>query len=68
VLISASYDMAVRIWSDGSSNAAVPGQVGLVDCPGGGGRMTGVMDRYMEFGAGVDWFLFGGEGWAASVG
>jgi len=30
--------------------------------------MTGVMDRYTKFGVGVGWFLFGGEGWAASVG
>jgi len=30
--------------------------------------MTGVMDRYTKFGEEVDWFLFGGEGWAASVG
>jgi len=28
----------------------------------------GVMDRYTEFCAGVDWFFFGGEGWAANFG
>jgi len=28
----------------------------------------GVMDRYTEFCAGVDWFFSGGEEWAASPG
>ncbi|KAG0124135.1 WD40-repeat-containing domain protein [Tuber indicum] len=69
VLISASYDMTVRVWSDGSSNNTAPGVGGVGGLPGGGrGRMMGVMDRHTEFCAGVDWCLFGGEGWAASVG
>jgi len=28
----------------------------------------GVMDRHTEFWTGVNWCLFGGEGWAASAG
>jgi len=60
--------MTVRVWSDGSSNTAVPGVGGVGGLPGGRGRMMGVMDRHTEFCAGVDWCLFGGEGWAASVG
>ncbi|KAL7276803.1 peroxisomal targeting signal 2 receptor [Rhizina undulata] len=64
VLISASYDMTVRVWSDGSqAPGGGPGTVG-----GRVGRMLGVMDRHTEFCAGVDWCLFGGEGWAASTG
>ncbi|KAI5776105.1 WD40-repeat-containing domain protein [Geopyxis carbonaria] len=57
VLISGSYDMSVRAWSDGSGVAAPAG-----------GRMLAVMDRHTEFVAGLDWCLFGGEGWAASTG
>lgn len=64
VLVSASYDMTVRVWSDGSAPAG-PGQGGQ---GGQGPRMLGVMDRHTEFCAGVDWCLFGGEGWAASTG
>jgi len=65
VLISASYDMTVRVWSDGSAGT------GLGNAPsalGAEGRLLGVMDRHTEFCAGVDWCLFGGEGWAASTG
>lgn len=58
VLASASYDMTVRVWSDGTG---VPSAAGT-------GSMLGVMDRHTEFCAGVDWCLFGGEGWAASTG
>lgn len=52
VLLSASYDMTVRVWST----------------EGNVGRLMGVMDRHTEFCAGVDWCLFGAEGWAASTG
>jgi peroxin-7 len=58
VLLSASYDMTVKVWSDGSAG----GMTSSV------GRMMGVMDRHTEFCVGVDWCLFGGEGWAASTG
>jgi peroxin-7 len=61
VLLSASYDMTCRVWTDGSaigaSGAAVP-------VP----REMGRMGRHTEFVTGVDWCLFGAEGWCASVG
>lgn len=69
VILSASYDMSVRVWSDGS-NGVPQGVPGMGAMPGaaGTGRLLGVMDRHTEFCAGVDWCLFGGEGWAASTG
>ena len=54
-LLSASYDMTCRIWNDGSTGKAPAGEMGR-------------MDRHTEFAIGVDWCLFGSEGWAASVG
>jgi peroxin-7 len=55
LLLSASYDMTCRVWSDGGD-------------AGGGGREMGQMDVHTEFATGVDWCLFGSEGWAASCG
>lgn len=62
--------MTCRIWTDGSSK---PGM-----SPAGGGEMQGFggsargelgrMGRHTEFVCGVDWCLFGAEGWAASTG
>ena len=52
--MSASYDMTCRVWSDGEDGA--------------GGREVGRMGRHTEFAVGVDWSMFGQEGWAASVG
>lgn len=49
VLISGSYDMTVRVWSDAS--------VGEL----------GSMTAHTEFTTGVDWCLFGAEGWCAST-
>lgn len=34
----------------------------------GGGRQLGSMGRHTEFVMGVDWCLFGAEGWCASAG
>jgi peroxin-7 len=34
----------------------------------GGGREMGRMGRHTEFVTGVDWCLFGAEGWCASTG
>ncbi|OJI84912.1 WD40 repeat-like protein [Aspergillus eucalypticola CBS 122712] len=51
VLLSASYDMTCRAWSDQTP-------------PGALGRMG----RHTEFVTGVDWCMFGSEGWCASVG
>ncbi|CAL8581940.1 peroxisomal targeting signal 2 receptor [Xanthoria parietina] len=82
VLLSASYDMTCRVWTDGSA-LGVDGeqqqqQQGLPEVPNGragadslavgGGRELGRMDRHTEFVMGVDWCLFGAEGWCASVG
>lgn len=62
VLISASYDMTVRLWNDGSAQPPLPG-------PGtSAGRQMGLMNRHTEFVTGVDWCLFGVGGWVASVG
>jgi peroxin-7 len=56
LLLSASYDMTCRVWSDGG------------EAPGTVGREIGRMGTHTEFVTGVDWCLFGSEGWAASCG
>ena len=61
-LLSASYDMTCRVWSDGFN--AGKGEAGGVS----EGRELGRMGTHTEFVIGVDWCLFGSEGWAASVG
>ncbi|KAI4171545.1 MAG: hypothetical protein LQ343_004137 [Gyalolechia ehrenbergii] len=87
VLLSASYDMTCRVWTDGSAMGADGGggsgfqqqhqeedirmrmQGGMRDpLAFGGGRELGRMGRHTEFVMGVDWCLFGAEGWCASVG
>ena len=55
LLLSASYDMTCRVWTDGGEQ-------------GGPAREVGNMGRHTEFVTGVDWCLFGSEGWAASCG
>jgi len=73
VLLSASYDMTARVWSDGSTGNGGAVQGGVVQQPGiggggsGQGRQLGRMDRHTEFVTGVDWCLFGAEGWCATV-
>ena len=64
VLLSASYDMTCRIWTDGNG-AEEPNGITL---PGGFGEELGSMGRHTEFVMGVDWCLFGAEGWCASCG
>ncbi|RWA05043.1 hypothetical protein EKO27_g10061 [Xylaria grammica] len=63
ILLSASYDMTVRLWTDGStmasSESAPPVKPGL---------QLGIMNRHTEFVTGVDWCLFGVGGWVATVG
>lgn len=49
ILISASYDMSVKAWSDAGA-----GEIGS-------------MTAHSEFVTGVDWCLFGAEGWCAST-
>ena len=66
-LLSASYDMTCRIWTDGSAKAEPP-QAGPEGLAGGQGRELGRMGRHTEFVCGVDWCLFGNEGWVASTG
>ncbi|GAM89504.1 hypothetical protein ANO11243_075430 [Dothideomycetidae sp. 11243] len=57
VLLSASYDMSCRVWSDGSAVGVGPQKQA---------RELGRMDAHTEFATGVDWCLFGAEGWCAS--
>lgn len=64
VLLSASYDMTCRVWTDGNGSKDESGQV----LPGGFGEELGSMGRHTEFVMGVDWCLFGAEGWCASCG
>ncbi|KAJ5682739.1 hypothetical protein N7462_005904 [Penicillium macrosclerotiorum] len=70
VLLSASYDMTCRVWSDRSDASSV-GDVDLMRSGPAGpvvGMELGRMGRHTEFVTGVDWCLFGSEGWCASVG
>lgn len=69
ILLSASYDMTCRVWSDGSA-MGVPQQEESMANPMflGGGKEMGRMGRHTEFVTGVDWCLFGAEGWCASTG
>ncbi|KAH9908787.1 peroxisome targeting signal type 2 receptor [Xylariomycetidae sp. FL2044] len=74
LLLSASYDMTVRLWTDGSTMSSPQGplppqqqqqqQVGGVHR----GVQLGVMNRHTEFATGLDWCLFGAGGWVATVG
>lgn len=59
VLLSASYDMTCRVWTDGSS-------MGVGGGNGGVGKELGRMENHTEFAMGVDWCLFGAEGWCAT--
>lgn len=75
MLLSASYDMTCRIWSDACAGAdgdtpALLGWDGKARTAGAAmvPRELGRMDRHTEFVTGVDWCLFGAEGWAASCG
>lgn len=72
ILLSASYDMTCRVWTDGSAMGVGPmRQENMLDAENmslGGGREMGRMGRHTEFVTGVDWCLFGAEGWCASTG
>ena len=73
ILVTASYDMTVRLWTDGSTMPPPPGQ-GPPQMPQQPqqqpqhGVQLGVMNRHTEFATGVDWCLFGVGGWVATVG
>ena len=66
-LLSASYDMTCRIWTDGSAKAE-PLNAGPEGFGHEQGRELGRMGRHTEFVCGVDGCLFGSVGWAASTG
>lgn len=70
VLASASYDMTVRVWSDGSLAAPPPPPPPSPNATHTipVGTQLGVMNRHSEFATGVDWCLFGTGGWLASAG
>jgi peroxin-7 len=69
VLLSASYDMTCRVWSDGSALGVNGGvQRWGVTANGDVARELGRMTKHTEFVTGVDWCLFGVEGWCASCG
>ncbi|KAH8160079.1 hypothetical protein CIB48_g8168 [Xylaria polymorpha] len=53
ILLSASYDMTVRLWTDGSTMATDQSS------PVKPGLQLGIMNRHTEFVTGVDWCLFG---------
>ena len=65
-LISASYDMTVRLWNDRSPPPPTPPP--QPNAPVRMGNMVGMMNRHTEFTTGVDWCLFGEGGWVASTG
>jgi peroxin-7 len=66
LLLSASYDMSCRVWTDGQAIGV--GQDQLQGQPAMGfGKELGRMDQHTEFATGVDWCLFGAEGWCAST-
>lgn len=62
LLLTASYDMTVRLWDDRSS--APPAGSGGAQV----GAQVGIMNRHTEFVVGVDWCLFGVGGWVSTVG
>lgn len=66
VLLSASYDMTCRVWTDGTA-VGVGGHDQGDPMAFGGGRELGRMNAHSEFAMGVDWCLFGAEGWCAST-
>ena len=70
VLLSASYDMTCRAWTDGSAMGLRNEGAGqmLDQLALGGGKELGRMARHTEFVIGLDWCLFGSEGWCASCG
>ncbi|KAL9122290.1 MAG: hypothetical protein Q9187_001154 [Circinaria calcarea] len=69
VLLSASYDMTCRVWTDGTAMGHGKEERAMGDqLAFGAGRELGKMGRHTEFVIGVDWCLFGSEGWCASCG
>ncbi|KAL9052805.1 MAG: hypothetical protein Q9162_005167 [Coniocarpon cinnabarinum] len=76
VLVSGSYDMTARVWTDGSYTGP-PGSAppehefrklanGMYTY--GGGREAMRYNAHTEFVTGADWSLFGKQGWVATTG
>ncbi len=63
ILISGSYDMTVRVWSDKQTTMPESRPAGVQ-----AGVELGLLYRHTEFVTGVDWCLFGDGSWVASVG
>lgn len=61
MILSASYDMTCRVWTDGSETKNPTTSTGEE-------KQIGVMDAHTEFAMGVDWCMFGQPGWCASCG
>ncbi|KAL5328182.1 hypothetical protein ACEPPN_001678 [Leptodophora sp. 'Broadleaf-Isolate-01'] len=61
VLLSGSYDMTARLWTDGTAMGV--NELGSQGNP----RQLGQFDAHTEFVTGVDWCLFGAEGWVATT-
>jgi peroxin-7 len=69
LLLTASYDMTCRVWNDRSE--VTGGDIDPMRLGPTGpvlGEELGRMNQHTEFVTGVDWCLFGAEGWCASVG
>ena len=64
VLLSGSYDMRVNLWCDGSADLVDQSMPGVGAPAGPLGNMLG----HRDFVTGVDWCLFGSEGWCVSTG
>ena len=62
VLLSASYDMTARLWTDGTAMGA------NIMNSAGSPRQIGQFDRHTEFVTGVDWCMFGAPGWVTTTG
>lgn len=59
-ILTASYDMTCRIWTDTLGASPLVNSGSIVE--------RGRMDAHTEFVTGVDWCMWGNEGWCASVG
>jgi peroxin-7 len=64
MLLSASYDMTCRVWTDSSAvGVGNSNPNARVDDP----MTRDGQDGHTEFVTGVDWCMFGAEGWCAST-
>lgn len=68
LLLTASYDMTCRVWNDRCENQADADPMRMGPTGPVMGEELGCMNQHKEFVTGVDWCLFGAEGWCATVG